>query len=53
MNRENLEDILNLNGKEMVKSLQENRKQIFQMIPELEDEYGFEQSLIVIKMMKM
>ena len=43
MNRENLEDILNLNGKEMVKSLQENRKQIFQMIPELEDEYGFEQ----------
>lgn len=43
MNKENLEDILSLNGEEMVKSLQENRKQIFQMIPELEDEYGFEQ----------
>ena len=43
MNRENIEDILSLNGEEMVKSLQENKKQIFQIIPELEDEDGFEQ----------
>ncbi len=43
MNRKNIEDILSLNSEEMVRSLQENKKQIFQMIPELEDEDGFEQ----------
>ncbi len=43
MNRKNIEDILNLNSEEMIRSLQENKKQVFQVIPELEDEYGFEQ----------
>lgn len=43
MDREKLEEILSLNSQEMVGSLRENKKQIFQMIPELEDEDGFEQ----------
>ena len=43
MNRKNLENILSLNGEEMIRSLQEGKKQIFQIIPELEDEDGFDQ----------